>query len=358
MGFMDSVGSALGFGGEMGSTESEPWKEQIPYLKETFKGAQNLYNQGPQQYYGGNTVAGSNPAIQNYLTGMGGHAQGGLDASAMMGGYGSQLAGGLTGSQNFYSDAMNGYTNPYATKAYQDKFNVSNPYESQNYQDIISNSVNNNPVLQAQIESGQQGINRNLSENILPSIASGAVGTGNVGSMRRGVAEGVAARGAMEQGSDMATNMRANAYNQGINQANDWAGGQQFSQTAGMRGAEMGAAGEQYGQNYMMNAANNNSNLSQYGLDQVGQGYNQGTQAYQDLLSSGAYGRGMEQENINADKARFDFEQNAPWDNLGRYNQMIQGNYGGTSTQYGDSGNMFSSALMQLAGAAVAGQGG
>ena len=332
MGLLDKV-----FGGGDQTTTSEPWAAQQPHLKNVFSGAENLYNRGPMQYYGGNMVAGSNPAIDQYLTGMSGQAQAGMDAGSMMGQYGGQLAEGLTGAQNFYSGAMDGYSNPYAVMDFQNKFNnLENPYQSQGYQDIISNSVNNNPVLQQQIEQGQRGINRNLQENIMPSIANAAVATGNASSTRRGVAEGVAMRGAMEQGSDMATNLRSNAYNQGINQANNYAQGQQFNQQAGMRGAELGAAGEQYGQNRQMNAANQMAGLGQYGLGQMGQGYNLGTQAYGDLLASGAYGRNMEQQNILADREKFDFEQNAPWDNLNRYNQMIQGNYGGTSTQEGN----------------------
>jgi hypothetical protein len=212
------------------------------------------------------------------------------------------LQGGLGQAQNFYSDAAAGYNNPYA---------------SVKYNQMLSDSVNNNPLLDQQIQQGYGDINRNMQENILPSIASGSVGTGNTGSTRRGVAEGVAMRGAMEQGSDMATNMRSNAYNQGINQANQWAGG------------------EQYGQGQQFNAANMLSNLGQYGMGQQQQGYGMGADAYQDLLGTGMLERGFEQERIGSEMDRWNFEQNAPWENLQRYQQAISGNYGGTTTQEG-----------------------
>lgn len=347
------------FGGGDKKTTTEPWKAQQPHLRGVFSGAQNLYNQGPNQYYQGNTVAGSNNAIDTYLSGMGGQAQSGMDVGQQMGQYGEQLAGGLTGAQNFYSDGMSAYTNPYASVDYQNKFNnLENPYGSQQYNSIISDSVNNNPMLDQQIQQGQQDISRNMQENIMPGIAGSAVGTGNASSTRRGVAEGVAMRGAMEQGSDMATNMRSNAYNQGINQANNYAQGQQFNQNAGMQGANNMASGTQFGQNYQMQSANNAGSMGRFGLGQMGAGYNQGTQAYQDLLSSGVYGRGMDQENINADRERFDFEQNAPWDNLNRYNQMIQGNYGGTTTQEGNGlGNQLLQMGMQAGSAYLTGGG-
>jgi len=355
MGVFDTIGGALGIGGETGSTTSTPWEEQIPYLQEGFRGAQNLYQQGPAQYYPGQTVAGINPNMQSYLGGMGGYTQGGVGAGQDVMGYGQQMAGGIPQTQQFYSDAMSNYFNPYASADFQQAFDVQNPYQSQQYQDIISGSVANNPVLQAQIEMGQADINRNLQENIMPGIATGAVATGNTGSTRRGVAEGIAARGAMEQGSDLATMLQTNAYNQAISQAGQWAGGEQFGQQAGMSGAQLGAGGAQFGQNYQMGAASQLGGMGQTGLGNIGAGYGLGSQAYQDLMGAGMYERGIEQEGLYGDKARFDFEQNAPWDNLARYQQAISGNYGGTQTQYADPGSMMAQMAMQAAGAAMTG---
>lgn len=340
MGFMTDL-----IGGGDTTTTSAPWAAQIPYLQEGFQGAQDLYNQGPAQYYGGQTVAGINPNLQQYFGDMGGYSQGGVGAGQDVMGYGQQMAGGIPQAQQFYSQAMGDYFNPYASAQFQDAFNVENPYQSQQYQDIISGSVANNPVLQSQIEMGQADINRNMQENIMPSIASASVGTGNTGSTRRGVAEGVAMRGAMEQGSDLATMLQTNAYNQAINQAGQWAGGEQFGQQAGMTGAGMGAAGEQFGQNYQMGAANQLGGMGQTGLGNIGAGYGLGSQAYQDLMGAGMYERGIEQEGLYADQTRFDFEQNAPWDNLARYQQAISGNYGGTQTQEGQG---WMNQLMQM----------
>ena len=327
-------------------------KERKPHVKALFRGAGELYKDGPMEYYDGQQVASSNPSINQALGGAQGLAQGGLDASAMMGGYGSKLAQGLPQSQNYYSDAMNNYFNPYASAEFQKNFQTTNPYSSQDYNQIMADSVNNNPMLNQQIQQGQQGINRNLNENIMPMIGSNSVSTGNVSSGRRGVAEGIAMRGAMEQGSDMATNLRANAYNQGISQANNYAAGEQFRQGNAMTGAEMGARGTQYGQQMGMNAANAQAGLGQYGLGQVGAGYDQGAQAYQNLLASGAYGRGMEQEGIDANMNKFNFEQQAPWDNLARYQSAIGGDYGTKSVNKGAGigGQLLGSALQ--AGAA------
>src|SRR5690606_27224239 len=52
---------------------------------------------------------------------------------------------------------------------------------------------------------------------------------------------------------------------------------------------------------------------------------------YADLARLGQVGdarRALEQAQINDDIARYNFEQNAPWQRLANYMQMVQGNYG------------------------------
>ena len=53
------------------------------------------------------------------------------------------------------------------------------------------------------------------------------------------------------------------------------------------------------------------------------------------LSEVGAARENQNQQQINEDVARFEFEQLAPWEKLGLYNQFIQGNYGGTTTSTG-----------------------
>jgi len=45
-------------------SKTAPWSAQQPYLKQIYSQAQDLYGQGPYQYYGGSTVAGFDPASQ------------------------------------------------------------------------------------------------------------------------------------------------------------------------------------------------------------------------------------------------------------------------------------------------------
>ena len=64
-----------------------------------------------------------------------------------------------------------------------------------------------NPFLNQQIQQGQQMINENLQQNILPSVGSAAAGAGQLGGGRQGVAQGIALRDANRQSSDFAQNL-------------------------------------------------------------------------------------------------------------------------------------------------------
>jgi hypothetical protein len=52
-----------GGGGTTQTQKSEPWIGQAPYLTDLYKQAQNLYQQGPQQFYPGRTYAEASPTV-------------------------------------------------------------------------------------------------------------------------------------------------------------------------------------------------------------------------------------------------------------------------------------------------------
>ena len=80
------------------------------------------------------------------------------------------------------------------------------------FQEFIS-GPQTNPFLEGQIEQGQTMINRNLNENLLPQISSGAEQAQQLGGSRQGVAEGIALRGTQEANADLQQTMRFNDYN-------------------------------------------------------------------------------------------------------------------------------------------------
>lgn len=72
-------------------------------------------------------------------------------------------------------------------------------------------NVSSDPFLQGSIESATRPVVSNLLENILPSIRGASSLTGNVGSTRRGIAEGVAGGKATEQIGDISSRLSSQA---------------------------------------------------------------------------------------------------------------------------------------------------
>lgn len=79
--------------------------------------------------------------------------------------------------------------------------------------------------LDARIGAMEGDVTRQLQEGALPSIYRNAAGTGNVGSSRSAIAQGVAQRGASEAVSKNAALMRAQAQQDAMNRAQTVLGG-------------------------------------------------------------------------------------------------------------------------------------
>ncbi len=74
-----------------------------------------------------------------------------------------------------------------------------------------------NPFLRASADSATRGIFQDLNQNVLPGIGSEAGATGNVGSSRQGIAQGLAAQGALQTSGDVRGDIFSRAYGQGLN---------------------------------------------------------------------------------------------------------------------------------------------
>lgn len=73
-----------------------------------------------------------------------------------------------------------------------------------------------NPYLASTAQAATRPIIQSLTENVLPAIGSEAGMTGNVGSSRQGIAEGLATQGALQAIGDTTSNLYSNAYGQGL----------------------------------------------------------------------------------------------------------------------------------------------
>lgn len=87
------------------------------------------------------------------------------------------------------------------------------------------------PFLQQNIDQLGSTLNRNLQEQILPSIENEAIGVGGLGGGRAGIAAGIAGRGTQEAIAQGTTALQSNAFNQRAGAANA-----QLSQLGGLFG--------------------------------------------------------------------------------------------------------------------------
>ncbi len=82
---------------KVSTQESSPWEGQQPFLRDIFSQAQGLFDQGPQQYYPGQTVAPFSPQTQLGMDLTTQRALGGSQQQNQFGNYLSQQFG----QQNF-----------------------------------------------------------------------------------------------------------------------------------------------------------------------------------------------------------------------------------------------------------------
>lgn len=223
---------------------SGPPEFQLPYVQQMMSEAQKLYQSPGPSLYSGSTVAGFTPAE--------------LQASEM-------AKSTATGPLSELGTA--------ALKNY-------------NFGTTGALDVGNNPYLERVVEGAVRPIGRNLTENVLPNIRSGAVASGGYGGSRQGIAEGLAAGRTAEAIGDTTANIYSNAYGQGLNT---------FSQTMSQAPAIAGLLGA----------------------------------PAETMSSVGAQERAMEQAKINEDIARWQYEQNLPYTKLAEFSNLIRGPFGG-----------------------------
>lgn len=155
------------------TTKTEPWKVQQPYIKTLFSEADKLRQQGPAQYFPGQTVAGLNDYDRYAQELAGNYALG----------QGGQAAGMAVNSLGFGLTAMD---------------------------------LANNPYIADYMTAATRPTYQNLSQQTLPQLTAGSVGAGGVGSSRAGIAQGLAVQGAQQTAGDIQARIAADAYAKGL----------------------------------------------------------------------------------------------------------------------------------------------
>lgn len=283
------------------ATNQGPWLPQQGYLTGAFGDAQNLYNQTSQNGYTGNFVAqptaGQTNTFNSLLQGTGGT----LDQSQASNAYGSAAAGSGLGATNGATSGLFGIAGQDPT---QNNINAAGQYA-------------NNPYMDGMVNSALTDAQRQLTESTLPSIDRDAAATGNLNSSRAGVASGIAQRGFQETAANTSANLRGQAYQSGISQAQQ--------DTANQIGA-LSSAGQlgnsQFGQG--LYGIGNSSNI-------LNTGVNAATGASAGVTANN-------QAPLDNALAQSQYSQNNPWQMLQNYYGIVGGNnwgQNGTSSSVG-----------------------
>lgn len=261
---------AYALGGSSSSSEyvpTGPWSPQIPYINQLMQQADALYNQGAPGYYPGQTVVPSTPALQqtqqNAITG-GTNAANTAGAGANLAlssaaGTNPVLQAGTNSLPAFYQSLANLNTagtgatnlatslNPNIYQAITGAMNQQ--YTPQSAPQVQAPNVGNvatpntaaptvgagnidltqsltqslqggamNPYLSQLTDAALRDSTRQYQTSVIPSINSGAAASGNVGSSRQGIAQGLAAQGLQQQQTDVMSQLYGTAFNQAAQQ--------------------------------------------------------------------------------------------------------------------------------------------
>lgn len=171
------------------------------------------------------------------------------------------------------------------------------PYQQASQQMLNAPDVANNPYISGMADTIESRLNRNLQENLIPGVTQNALMAGQPSGSRAGVAEGIATRGTQEAIGSSLSDLYGGAYGQGLT-----------AQT---------------------NALSMSPQMLQMGMVP--------SQIQQQV---GAQRQGMEQSGIDEAVNRQQYNQNAPWDALSRYNALLSGGlpFGTATTNSTQSG--------------------
>ncbi len=148
----------------------------------------------------------------------------------------------------------------------------------------------NAPGAYSPLDLYSKNVGRNIDENVMPGINNAAIGTGNMANSRAGIMEGLARRGGAEAIADYGGNLTSDLYQRGMTGRNNALGMAPMVQGVQDEGSRM--------------------------LQDVGRTYG-----------------GYEQQGIDEDIRRHEFEQNEPWQRLQRAMPMLYGGAGLGGTQ-------------------------
>ncbi len=282
-------------GGGSTTQTTEPWDKQRPFLEKGFEQAENIYDQGPNQYYPGETFVDFSNATKAGLAG--------AEQRAL---YGSPIT---DNASNYTANVLGGQSdNPYAPLLGGGAVGLGQTASGAN--------LTGNPYLDATYDQAANKLTQNFENTVLPGIASQFGTAGGAGGSTHQLALGEASG----ELTDSLASLGADIY--GSNYA------QERDRQVNAQNALMTA-----GQGLYDTAVNERLNLVSQSPLLAEAEY----QDYDKLLQIGGEYESFAERALEDDINRFNYQQNQDLSTLEDYMRIIQGNYGGTSvtTQQG-----------------------
>ena len=351
-----------GGGGGQQSTQTiqkaDPWEGQQPFLKSGFEAAQNRLNVDQPQFYPSSTISPFNPnelayqqSVLNYMgTGR---------PEAMQAGAENALNQELLSNPNANPmfSAIRGLA-PYGQQSLVASSNLTDqPILSTEGIDpimaqMLSGSVAQNPYIENAINSFAADAVGNFEQQVMPSLRANQIAYQTGGSSRGDIASGIAAGNVGRSIADFSNRSYMDAFNsaqqQQMQAANlleqSRARRAQEALSQGTGAFQLGLGGEQ------AIGANLGAGIGAYG------GVSQAPiDMYGNVADIGMGQREMDQQMLDEAINRFAFEQNIDDQKLTNYMNLIQGNYGGTTTQQAMRGGGGLAGNLAQAGGVLAG---
>ena len=301
-------------------TDTGPSAFQAPYITQSFDEAQKLYNSTKDsEAYQGQTYSGMTPEAKAALESMKSYAGGtALSQANQISAVGSQL---VTDSSGKAMSNLDRFT----AMAGEDPL-TANIAAAQQYAA--------NPYVDGMIDANSRDINRNLYEKEIPGIDRAASGSGNLNSSRAGVASGIAQRGAADRIGDISAQIRGSAYETGLTRA------------AADRATTLDAYGK---------AADGYSAMTANGISAIGAGQSAAYNAFAQINQASLLSQADTQGQLDADKLKWQEEDQRQAEMLARYNSVVGSNQWGASGLSSGTGTSKNSGniMGQIAGTAA-----
>ena len=348
-------------GGQQSTTtvqKADPWSGQQPFLTYGFEQAKNRYQQDQPQFYPSSTISPFNPNElayqQNVLDYMGTGRPEAMQSSAE-----NAITQELLSNPNANPmfGAIRGLA-PYGQQSLVASSNLTDqPILSTEGIDpimaqMLSGSVAQNPYIQNAIDSFSADAVGNFEQQVMPSLRAHQIQNQIGGSTRGDIAGGIAAGNVGRSIADFSNRSYMDAFNSAQQQQMQAANLLESSRARraqealaqGTGAFQLGLGGEQ------AIGANLGAGIGAYGG--VGQAP---IDMYGNIADIGMSQREMQQQVLDEAINRYAFEQNVQDQKLTNMMNLIQGNYGGTTTQQAMRGGGGLAGNLAQAGGVLAG---